>query len=392
MSQTLQRAAALHRRRPFLADIGVVVLLLVPVLPPQVGDLAATAHGRAFSLALILPLLVRRRWPVPVFAVIAGVAGAQWLLDVRAFGDVALLVALYGVAVSQPLRTAIVAGLVLELGVVMAVVRWGSGGEGVRAFVGLTGLAVAAAVMGTSTRSRRALVLSLQERAERLEIERDQQGRLSAAAERARIAREMHDIVAHNVSVMIALTDGASYAVHENPARAEHAMQRASLTGRQALTEMRRLLGVLREDESGSRERSPQPGLAQLDALLEQVRTAGLPVSYEIVGRPAALPAGLELAVYRIVQEALTNTLKHAGPEAAARVRLTYGADVLTVDVVDAGGREGAAAAAAVPGAGLRGMSERAAVYDGRVQFGPLPDGGWRVRLTVPVSAALVPA
>ncbi|MCW3041073.1 MAG: putative two-component sensor, partial [Solirubrobacterales bacterium] len=312
-----RRAARAQQRLPVLADVAVVVFLLAALLPGRVGDLVNTGDARLFSVALILPLLLRRRRPVPVFSLLVAVAAGQWLADVRALGDFALLVALYGVAVSQPLRHVALAYAVVEAGVVAAALRWGvDGPDTLHAFVGLTGLSTAATVMGTSTRNRRALVLSLQERAERLETERDQQGRLSAAAERARIARELHDIVAHNVSVMIALADGASYAVDEEPERARHAMQQTSLTGRQALTEMRRLLGVLREDEPGGQAREPQPGLAQLDALLEQVRSAGLPVAYESVGNPAPLSLGLQLAVYRIVQEALTNTLKHAGPGA----------------------------------------------------------------------------
>ncbi len=201
----------------------------------------------------------------------------------------------------------------------------------------------------------------------------------------------MHDIVAHNVSVMIALADGASYAIADEPERAAHAMRTASRTGRQALTEMRRLLGVLR-DEDGESRLTPQPGLAQLDELVDDVRTAGLPVSYDISGDPGMwVPAGLQLAVFRIAQEALTNTLKHAGPGATARLAIRYAADALEVEVIDTGSAR-AAARANVSGAGLRGMRERAAVYDGRLDAGPGDDGGWRVRLVVPVAQGPVPA
>ncbi|UTI66263.1 histidine kinase [Paraconexibacter antarcticus] len=388
ISQALQRAVALQRRRPMLGDAALVLLLLLPLVPPHVGDMATTSHARLFSIALTLPLLVRRRWPLGVLVLIAAVAGVQWALGVRAFGDAALLVALYGVAVTQRALVAATATVVLEVGIFAAVLRWaGSGGDGMRAFIGLSGLAVAAAVMGSSTQSRRALVESLRERAQRLETERDQQGRLSAAAERARIAREMHDIVAHNVSVMIALADGAGYAVCEDPERARIAMDATAQTGRQALTEMRRLLGVLREDE-GSRDLAPQPGLAQLDALVEQVRAAGLPVSFEVTGAPETLPAGLQLAIYRIAQEALTNALKHAGADASATVSVRHRGDRLELTVTDSGGRSRPdSGTSQAQGAGLRGIAERAAVYDGMVQAGPRPSGGWQVAVTIPIAS-----
>jgi signal transduction histidine kinase len=385
MSSVLEGLASLQRRRPIVGDVVLVAVLLLIGVASDAPRLHSTSSARAFTAALVLALLWRRRWPVAVFAVTALIAFAQWLVDVRAFGDAALLVALYGVAVSQPRRVALAAAAVLELGVLLATLRWG--GDGVRAFVGLSGLATAAYVLGTSTRTRRALVASLHERAERLERERDQQGQLAAAAERARIARELHDVVAHNVSVMIALSDGASYAVDDDPARAKSAMRTASRTGRQALGELRRLLGVLR-DGDGDAQFAPQPGLAQLDELLQDLRSAGVPVSYEVTGRPSApLAAGLELAVFRIVQEALTNTLKHAGPAAEAHVRLLHGHDALEVEVLDTGPLRSHPPANG--SAGLRGMRERAAVYDGELDAGPGPDGGWRVHVVLPLEPAM---
>jgi signal transduction histidine kinase len=370
------RLAAVGARRPWVADLLVVAVIVVLGSLPDPGRAEGTT-GWLVTVVLALPLLWRRRFPVAVFAVIAAIALAQWAADVRAFGDTALLVALYTVAATRPLRVALAAAAVLEIGVVLAIARWAPDSNEVNAFIGLSGLTTAAGVLGINVRHRRALLASLQERADRLEHERDQQGRLSAAAERSRIAREMHDIVAHNLSVMIALADGASYAVRDAPDRAEAAMQTASRTGRQALTEMRRLLGVLREDPEPE-GRAPQPGIAQIDALVEQVRSAGLPVGYSVSGQPGEVaPAGLQLAAYRIVQESLTNTLKHAGPGAEAVVSLTWNADRLTVEVRDTGL---AAEPAAADGGGLRGMRERAAVYDGIVEAGPGPGGGWRVR------------
>jgi signal transduction histidine kinase len=389
MSNALEGLASLQRRRPVVGDVVPVALLLLFGVVWHAGHPEATTAGLAFTVALALPLLWRRRWPVAVFAVLAVIAFAQWLADVLAFGDAALLVALYAVAVSQPRRIALAAAAVVVVGVVLAIPRWDEG-NWLRGFVGLSGLAIAAYVLGTSTRTRRALVASLHERAERLERERDQQGQLAAAAERARIARELHDVVAHNVSVMIALSDGASYAVDEDPARAKSAMRTASRTGRQALGELRRLLGVLR-DSDGDAQFAPQPGLAQLDELLQDVRSAGVPVSYEVTGRPSTpLPPGLELAVFRIVQEALTNTLKHAGPGAEGQVRMVHGHDVLEVEVLDTG--KLGPHPPADGSAGLRGMRERAAVYDGELNAGPAPDGGWRVHLVLPLEPARLSA
>jgi signal transduction histidine kinase len=202
----------------------------------------------------------------------------------------------------------------------------------------------------------------------------------------------MHDIVAHNLSVMIALADGAAYANRDAPARAEAAMRDVSRTGRQALSEMRRLLGVLREEAGSGRALAPQPGLGDLDALLAQVRSAGLPVTLTVEGDPGgreALPEGLQLTAYRIVQEALTNTLKHAGPAASAQARIELRDGVLVLEVRDDG--RGGAVQADGPGGGLRGMRERAAVYGGTVEAGPLGEGGWRVHATLSTMAEAVP-
>ncbi|HEX3874049.1 MAG TPA: histidine kinase [Solirubrobacteraceae bacterium] len=381
MTSTPAVRPALHRvlsglgLRPAWAIDALIVAAIVIGGLLHGPDATAGPYGWLWSVGLALPLLVRRRWPVVVFAVVAAIALVQWSTGDRAFGDAALLVALYAVAASQPLVITAIAAAVLEAGIALAVGRWASHAV-LNAFIALSALATAAGAIGINARHRRALVASLHERAARLEHERDQHGRLSAAAERSRIAREMHDIVAHNLSVMIALADGATYAVHDDPHRAAAAMRTASRTGRQALTEMRRLLGVLREEPPGD-SLAPQPGLIQIGDLVDQVRSAGLPVSYARSGSPDGdVPAGLELAAYRIVQEALTNTLKHAGAGAAAVVSLVWEPDRLCVEVRDTG-RPSAGPSA--DGGGLRGMRERAAVYDGTLEAGPSPDGGWRV-------------
>jgi signal transduction histidine kinase len=360
------RLSALDTARPWLLEgvmvaaigaIGVVVGFVAVVPDPPFRGASA-----AFGVAMALPLLLRRRRPWPVFAAISAIAVMQWAADVRTFGDAALFVALFGLASTQPLRRTLVAAGVVEAGVVLAVARW-SQGNWLLLFVGFSGLVTAAAALGIDQRQRRALASSLQDRAARLE--------------RARIAREMHDIVAHNLSVMIALADGATFAIRDAPDRAEVAMRKSSSVGRHALAEMRRLLGVLREDGPPS-ALAPQPGIAEIDAVVERVRAAGLPVHYDVDGRASdAVPDGVQLAAFRIVQEALTNTLKHAGAGTETQVRLELADDALLLEVADAGPRT---AVATHEGGGLRGMRERAAVYSGTVHAGPRRDGGWQVR------------
>jgi signal transduction histidine kinase len=184
---------------------------------------------------------------------------------------------------------------------------------------------------------------------------------------------------------MIALSDGAAYAIREDPDEAERALENASSTGRLALAEMRRLLGVLREDsDRPAPGRDPQPGVAEIDQLVEQVRAAGLPVSYRVSPAARVLPVGIQVTLFRIVQEALTNTLKHAGPSATADVEVVATGVDVTVSVADTG-RAVSARSSRNGGSGLRGMQERASVYSGVVEAGPRPEGGWRVAARLPL-------
>src|SRR3954464_9369021 len=234
-------------RHPLAAD----ALLAVAVLAFSALGISHDHPGAsvAFTVALVAPLVWRRRAPLPVFVIVAAVAFGQWLAGFSLTADVALLVAIYTVAARESRRRLAVAAAILLAGIALATWSWATGTD-LLVFVFLTAMGTAAVVLGVNMQTRRAYLASLEERAAQLERERDQQGRLAAAAERARIAREMHDIVAHNLSVMIALADGAGYMVGQDPQRAARAMEQVSGTGRHALGEMRRLLGVLREDES----------------------------------------------------------------------------------------------------------------------------------------------
>ncbi|MER5351048.1 histidine kinase [Kitasatospora sp. NPDC002551] len=353
----------------------LAALLLLNVLtthPPHRLPVAV-----ALTAALALPLLWRRRAPLAVFAAVAGAAFVQWLADVQLPADVALLVALYTVAAHAGRRAALAAGAVVEAGALLACLRWAADGAFLTPFVAVTAMAVAAAVLGVNVRTTRAYLAAVEERAARLEREQEQQARLAVAEERTRITREMHDIVTHNLSVMVALTDAAVCAQHRSPERTTAAMLQVAETGRQALTDMRRSLGILRADEPDA-ERHPLPGIGQLEALADQMGSAGLPTRLDVDGGHAHIPATAQLTVYRLVQEALTNTLKHTPAGTRAEVRIRCAPGTVTVDVTDSGPCP-PPPAAAPSGHGIPGMRERAATYGGTLRAGPLPDGGWGV-------------
>jgi signal transduction histidine kinase len=386
-----RRAGARHQR---LVDL--VTALAVAGLS-IIGLAAQNRLGQVdlivFCACLCAPLCLRHRSPMLSFCLIALVCFVQWLVSGPQLADAALLVALYWVARDGSPAELVVAAGVAGGGAIMAAARWSPTGP-LRDWVGLTGLTVAAAGLGVTVRLRRALLASLHERAARLEFERDQEGRLGAAAERARIAREMHDIVSHNLTVMISLADGAAYAMDATPERALPAMQRVSSTGRQALVEMRRLLGVLRDDESDDRPLEPQPSLERLDDLVARINAAGIPVSVEIDGEPRELADGVQLAVFRVAQEALTNTLKHAERPARAHLALRCAAEQVDLEVTDSGGNGNGGNGgngngnSDGGGRGLRGMRERAAAYGGELEAGPMTQGGWRVHLSLQADSA----
>jgi signal transduction histidine kinase len=354
----------------------------------------AAGLGVAALTALALPL--RRVWPGPVFGwtILAAVVLAVWPAHGALF-PVALAIALYTVAATMR-RAEALAAAVLVAGVVLFVVGRDGTRDWALAVSDAAGFAAAVLIVGLYVGTRRAYLAALRDRAGRLERERDQNSALAAAMERARIAREMHDSVAHHLTVIVALSDGALAAVARAPAEASEAIQDVSRTAREALAETRRLFGVLRAGSGpelrqplpgyGPELWQPLPGLADLDDLLGRVRAAGLPVRYERGGSAGDLPAGLQLAVFRLVQEALTNTMKHAGPGANATVRLQLTSAEVCVEVEDDG--SGSAGDAGAPGGGLTGMRERVSAFGGELDCGPRQPRGWRVTARLHPDAA----
>lgn len=372
------------RRRPYLLDAALAAGLAVVSIPWIIIHTSERPAIWVCSLALSLPLVWRRRYPVGVLIGLALVALVQWFVAVPLVADVALLVALFTIALERPLAVALAGSAVLEVGSVMAAVRWNLASSWERSFIGLTGFTAAALLLGAVLRTRRAHLTELTERAARLELERDQQAQIAAAAERARIAREMHDVIAHSLAVIVTMADGAAAKLPRDPGTAAEAVRSISEVGRQALADTRRLVGVLR-DQSDSAEMAPQPGLAGIDDLVNQLRSTGLDASLRYQGRPFDLAPGAELTIYRLVQEAATNTLKHAPGATAIEVRLTFDRPTVRLEILDDGV---ATVAESTGGHGLTGMRERVSLYRGQVQAGPRPGRpGWAVRATLDCAA-----
>ncbi|MFC9505915.1 sensor histidine kinase [Streptomyces sp. NPDC057002] len=392
----MQRLYDFLRRHPMWVDGSwAVVLLGISVVGGVAGGYGSPAVAVPLTLLLCLVVALRRRLPEKMLLLATAVGVAQLITDVeRGPADFALLVIVYTVAAEGARwasRFALGAGLCAAP---LSQLRWPSDQTNIAGNIALTVfMAVPFAlawVLGDSIRTRRAYFAQLEERAARLEKEREAQSKVAVAAERARIARELHDVVAHNVSVMVVQADGAAYVLDAAPDQAKKALETISSTGRQALAEMRRLLGVLRTGEhQEAGEYVPQPDVQQIEDLVEQCRTSGLPVDFKVEGTPRPLPSGVELTAYRIVQEALTNTRKHGGPNAGASVRLVYFDDGLGLLVEDdgkgaphelyeEGGFDG-------QGHGLIGMRERIGMVGGTLDAGPRPGGGFRISALLPL-------
>ena len=319
------------------------------------------------AMAMTLPLALRRRWPLATMLVVFAAAALQEVLSTPPdgiAGVTALLVASYSVAAYSDRRPAIV-GLVGALALSL------SSGVDDAAFAWV----LIGGAWGAGTIVRRQNLLL-----DALAREQEARERAAIADERARLARELHDVVAHGVSTIVVQAEAGEELLERDPDGARRAFVSITGSGRQALGELRRMLGLLRSAD-GEPALSPQPGLSQLQALVEQMRGVGLPVELTIDGQPRQLPAGVDLSAYRIVQEALTNTLKHASP-AHARVMVRYRNDDVELEVVDDGRRT---SNGSPDGHGIAGMRERVRLYGGTLETGGRAEGGFSVRARLPV-------
>lgn len=377
-----ERSSLLRRLDSIWIDVVLTgFLLIVPLLL----GLFQTDLNFAFDVLLILPLVLRRRAPTLSFTVICLLLLVQAVVfDAPRYGDIALLLGLYAIAAYGP-RWAVWTSLgVGFLGAAFAVQSWSGPQDDARLanFALLSAFAFAAWLLGYLARTRRAYVASLEERAAQLERDAEQQTQIATAAERARIAREMHDVVAHSLSVMVVQADGALYAARKRPEQAIETLRTISATGRASLAEMRKLLGLLRDDGSDP-ELAPLPSAHDIPALISQLHDSGLVIALTVGGDLAHVDAATGLTTYRVVQEALTNTLKHAGPDVSATVELQITPASITIQVDD-DGRGASTFGPDDPGHGIVGIRERIAVHAGQVSAAPRPGGGFRVRAVIP--------
>ena len=343
--------------------------------------------GWALVLLHTLPLVARRRFPGTVLALVVGSGLAFAALDLPPdILGLAILVAVYSVAAygSWSVSLAGLAGVEVAL----VVIQLTPGRTGVGTLVGNLGVVAAAWLLGHFAHNYRAYAARLEERTTELEQAREELARRAVTEERLRLARELHDVVAHAMSVIAVQSGVGAHVADTNPQEAAKALAAIEATSRAALDELRRLLDVLRQEDEPQGALAPVPGLADLDSLLAEVGKAGLAVKLQINGTRPPLPAGVDLSAYRIVQEALTNVVKHAGP-AHAQVVVGYRDQDVTVEVIDDG--RGAVTSASDgrvgSGHGLIGMRERVQAFGGDLETGPRPGGGFRVAARLPLAA-----
>ena len=347
---------------------------------------ATEPGGVALLLCASLPFLVRRKAPVTVFVVSA--LAVLVLSGIGYFEGATPLIPLLGAytvgARCRP-RVAVAAYVFLAAGLVTLFVSDPPGSFDFGGLLANLALYAVAFLVGANLTSRRTRVEALEERAAALEREQEEEARRAVSEERLRIAQELHDVVAHSMGVIAVQAGAGVHVIDTDPAEAKRALEAISATSRTTLTEIRRLLGVLRDDE-GAAAYAPAPGTDDLRALVAELTAAGVPTELHLHGETTDVPKGVELTAYRIVQEALTNVLKHGGPGASARVEVTFVPGAVDVEVAD-DGRGIDLSAAPAGGHGLVGMRERVGVYGGTLDAGPRPAGGFRVRAHLPYDA-----
>jgi signal transduction histidine kinase len=369
-----------------IAAFDLLIYIARAAGPPGVDDPEPWYVTLPLIVGVVAPIVTRRKYPITSAYLVLAIGVVHSLLEIGMASMITSCVALYTLVVYVSRRATLLYLAVTEV-VTLVQTPWQFPDQWIVTLI-VVNLSMAFSwALGEFNGARRAYNAEVERRLRLLETERDQQARIAVAEERARIARELHDVVAHAVSVMVVQADGAAYAVHTQPDLAERAIKTISGTGREALTELRRLLGVLRSEQSQS-ERTPQPGTQSLSELAARVRAVGLPVQLDIVGNVDDLPAGVGLGIYRIVQEALTNSLKHAGHGSSAVVRVARAGDRVELSIVDNGHRATRPLVGVSGGNGLIGMRERALVFGGTLEAGPRAAGGWQVRASLPISSS----
>ncbi|MGW0517727.1 sensor histidine kinase [Crossiella sp. NPDC003009] len=387
----MRRLSLWLRAHPLVGDTALVVLLTtLDMLGKNPNWVVTDTNYYSVGALLTVPLIVRRRQPMVaggliVFAEFLRIFTHPADMDYRV-GELGIPIMLYTLAVYGTRRSAGAFAFCILMVNVVVLIRFPEPGPAAWSAFSWFAAPAFAWLLGEIVAARRALNEEAVQRLLLLELERDQQAKIAVAAERTRIARELHDVVAHAVSVIVVQADGASYMIKDKPELAERSLKTISTTGRQALNELRRLLGVLRTTDENDPEMTPQPSAGQVEELVAKVRAVGLPVQLDLRGDLDDLPAGIGLGVYRIVQEALTNTIKHGGAGVKAVVRVHREEDAVRVQVLDSGGGPGTGSGLVSGGNGLIGMQERASVFGGELEAGPRPGGGWRVSARLPLT------
>ncbi|MGZ4770556.1 MAG: sensor histidine kinase [Ilumatobacteraceae bacterium] len=376
-------------RRDAVVAIVLLGLMVASVAgkAPDAGQRGADALAYALAVPLTLPFAVHRRWPTASLICVLAAFGTYAIARYAVYPGVSLFAMLFGIALHSDRRRSIMALLLCVAAMVTALAIQPTGVATSSDWTSSL-LAIAVAwLAGENYRSRRARWAALEERAAMLENEREERDRRAVADERLRIARDLHDIVSHAMSVIAVQAATGHHLLDRDTEAARRALSNVETASRGALVEMRRMLGVLRDNDDAPGSRTPAPSLSNLGQLIARVRDAGLGVSTSIDPDIPELPASVDLAVYRIVQESLTNVMKHGGP--VAFVSVTCSATELCIEVTDDGRVGGPAPTPGdTPGHGLIGMRERVALYNGEFSAGPRPGGGFRVAARLPLGGA----
>jgi signal transduction histidine kinase len=368
-----------------------VLLLVVTVIPLATRSLVAGQRpsdiwAYLLAVALCVPFVFHRRFPVAAITVACCALVLYAVGRYNAYPGLPIFVLVAGVSLHSTRRRALLAAGLAAVALSVAV--WLQPERVATASTWVASLlAVAVAwLWGENLRNRRARWAAMEERARRLEAEREERDRQAVTDERLRIARELHDVVAHSMSVIAVQSGVANHVIDSRPAQARQALATIEATSRSALVELRRLLGVLRQGDDPVASLEPNPGMAEIGRLADQIRSAGVEVELKIEGEPGELPPGVDLSAFRIAQEGLTNVLKHGG--GVARVLVRYSPGAVAVEIADDGraGTDGAPAEGT--GHGLIGMRERVAVFGGQLTAGPVPGGGYRMAARLPYAAA----